>query len=85
MAVNQWQTWTVCWSKHKEWRLYITTKHLLKENRMIKSSHPLFEGGTAKVAFDRLCVPLTSLGGTRRWFHATSASSWLAGPKKETY
>ncbi len=26
----------------------ITRKHLLNKNRMIKSSHPLFEGGTAE-------------------------------------
>ena len=42
------------------------------ENRVINSLHPLFEGGTAEVALDRLCVPLhrlcvplASLGGHR--------------------
>ncbi len=38
----------------------LTTKHFLNENRMIKSSHPLFEGGTAEVAFDCFCVPLAN-------------------------
>ncbi len=36
--------------------------NLLNENRMIKSSHPLFEGGTAEVARDRLCVPRANKG-----------------------
>ena len=44
------------WSKHNEWKVHVTTKHLLKENRMIKLSHPLFEGGTAEVTLDRLAV-----------------------------
>ncbi len=33
---------------------------------MIKSSHPLFEGGTAEVALDRLCIPLLDTGGLRQ-------------------
>ena len=63
MAVKQWPTWLVCLSKHKEWRVYITKKYLLIENRTIKSSYPLFEGFTTEVALDRLCAPLASLGG----------------------
>ncbi len=54
MAVKQLVCWLVCCSKHTEWRAFLSTKHLLKENRLIKSSHPLFEGGTADVALDRL-------------------------------
>ncbi len=34
---------------------FITTRHLLNGNRMIKSSHPLFKGGTTEVGFDWLC------------------------------
>ncbi len=45
---------------------------ILCKNRMIKSSHPLFEGGTAEVALDRFCVPLA-----QKPSQATSASATL--------
>ena len=47
-------------------RVYITTKDLLKENRMIKLSHPLFEDGSAEVTLERLCVPLAHTGSFGR-------------------
>ncbi len=43
----------------------LVTKHVLNENRMIKSSHPLLDGGTAEVAFDCFCVPLAAIRGHR--------------------
>ena len=57
MAVKRWQTFSVCWFTHTEWGVYIPTRQFLTENRMIKLSHPLFQGGTTEVAFDPLCVP----------------------------
>ncbi len=39
---------------------YIITKHVLTQNRMVKLSHPLFEGGTAEVALDHQGVPLAT-------------------------
>ena len=41
---------------------------------MIKSSHPLFEGGTAEVALDRFCVPLAQ---TQKRSQETSAGATL--------
>ena len=56
-AKSEWQqTMTILIDPHIQNKGFITTRHLLNENRMIKSSHPLFEGGTTEVTLDCLSV-----------------------------